>query len=233
MELLQYKRELVQFFKKNRNIEQQQPMEAYMRNQFPFLGIKTPERKLLLKQLFEMKGKPPLEWLHPLTLSLWEEEEREFQYIALQFFGMYQKKLQVNDLSHIEQLVVFKSWWDTVDGLAPLAGTILQHFPSAIENYPDRWIHSENFWLNRTAILYQLKYKEKTDEERLFHYISIHKQSKEFFIQKAIGWALREYSKTAPEVVEAFISSANLAPLSVREGMKIIKKRDVLKVSSD
>jgi 3-methyladenine DNA glycosylase AlkD len=99
-------------------------------------------------------------------------------------------------------------------------GAILLKEKKAIADYPDRWIQDDYFWLQRSAILFQLKYKQKTDEEKLFQIINQRKDSKEFFIQKAIGWALREYSKTSPDAVVTFIKNNELAPLSQREGMK-------------
>ncbi|MEW4328707.1 DNA alkylation repair protein [Rossellomorea marisflavi] len=218
-----YTEALLQRLKEMGTEDNREPMEAYMRNQFSFYGIRTPERNAALKDFVKQYGDPPLQELPSVTKLLWDEPERECQYAALYLLSRQVKKLTLDHLPLLEELIVKKSWWDTIDGIAPnLAGIIfLKHGDGG---YPERWISSEHIWLNRSAILYQLKYKDKTDEHRLFGYIRKKQDSKEFFIQKAIGWALREYSKTNPETVEDFISNEDLAPLSEREGMKHINK---------
>jgi 3-methyladenine DNA glycosylase AlkD len=123
----------------------------------------------------------------------------------------------------MEQLITTKSWWDTVDAIAPKAvGKIADKFPEVVPETIDGWATHDYMWLKRAAILFQLKYKQKTDEELLYQYIRQNAASKEFFIQKAIGWALREYSKTNPASVKKFIEGQPLAPLSVREGSKYL-----------
>jgi 3-methyladenine DNA glycosylase AlkD len=217
--------QLKEWMYQHRNEENSVPMKKYMRDQFEFLGIKTPERTALLREFLKQYGKPPFEHLNDIILALWELPEREFQYIALTLLEKEVKKLSEEHLLLAETLIVTKSWWDTVDHLATkIVGTILKSHPQLIEPYTRRWIQSDHFWLNRTAILFQLKYKDDTDESLLYHYIRMCKDSKEFFIQKAIGWALREYSKTNPESVLRFVESEELAPLSKREALKIIKK---------
>ncbi|KUP03994.1 DNA alkylation repair protein [Bacillus coahuilensis p1.1.43] len=220
-----YAADLVMFFREHENRELAGPMEAYMRNHFPFLGIKTPERKQLLREYIQMKGKPQQEDLEELVTTLWSQPEREFQYIALTFMDKLIKQASPNFLQVIEELIGTKSWWDTIDHLASnTVGVMYTLYPEETERYIQKWIVSENIWYNRIAILYQLKYKENTDETKLYEFINQHKDSSEFFIQKAIGWALREYSKTNPESVKDFIEQTDLAPLSRREGLKIIQK---------
>ncbi|USK92004.1 DNA alkylation repair protein [Rossellomorea marisflavi] len=218
-----YTATLLRCFKEMESEENRVPMEAYMRNQFSFYGIKTPERNAALKDFVKQYGDPPLQELPSVTKLLWDEPGRECQYAALYLLSRQVKKLTLDHLPLLEELIVKKSWWDTIDGIAPnLAGSIfLKHGDGG---YPERWITSDHIWLNRSAILYQLKYKDKTEEDRLFGYIRKKQDSKEFFIQKAIGWALREYSKTNPTAVEDFIENEDLAPLSEREGMKHINK---------
>ncbi|KUP05005.1 DNA alkylation repair protein [Bacillus coahuilensis m2-6] len=220
-----YAADLVMFFREHENRELAGPMEAYMRNHFPFLGIKTPERKQLLREYIQMKGKPQQEDLEELVTTLWSQPEREFQYIALTFMDKLIKQASPNFLQVIEELIGTKSWWDTIDHLASnTVGVMYTLYPEETERYIQKWIVSENIWYNRIAILYQLKYKENTDETKLYEFINQHKDSSEFFIQKAIGWALREYSKTNPKSVKDFIEQTDLAPLSRREGLKIIQK---------
>ena len=210
-------------FEAYRNEREAGPMTKYMKNHFPFLGIKSPIRKELEKVFFKETGilKEPFD--QEFILELWEKDEREYQYMALTYIEKSLKKLQKGDLALMERLVLEKSWWDTVDAIAAKAvGKIAEKFPEIIEETIDDWAEHDNMWLRRTAILFQLKYKEITDEERLYRYIRSNSDSKEFFIQKAIGWALREYSKTNPSSVKQFINENSLAPLSVREGSKYV-----------
>lgn len=214
---------LQSLFERNSNMENSYHMEKYMRNQFKFLGIKTPKRKELMRSFFRETAilKRPLQ--SDFILALWYLDVREYQYAALDYIERSLKKLETKHLSLIAELITTKSWWDTVDPLATKSvGKIANDNPDVIRDVIDNWAQSNNMWLNRTAILFQLKYKEKTDEDLLYRYINYHSNSKEFFVQKAIGWALREYSKTNPESVKHFIESNTLAKLSVREGSKYI-----------
>ncbi|WP_404429122.1 DNA alkylation repair protein [Sutcliffiella horikoshii] len=221
-----YQNELIELFRSNGNEPNRKPMEDYMRNHFSFLGIKSPERKELLKRFFVEHGKPERAWIKPLVTFLYAQPEREFHYAALAMIDAHIKKLDAEWLSFLEEIIITNSWWDTVDHIAPHhVGAILFREKASIIDYPDRWIDSDNFWLQRSAILFQLKYKEKTDEKKLFTYIEAASGSKEFFVQKAIGWALREYSKTAPDEVLTFIKTKDLAPLSRREGLKHMERK--------
>jgi 3-methyladenine DNA glycosylase AlkD len=212
---------LIQRMEDQRNPDTAEAMSAYMRDQFPFLGIKTPERREIVKSFLKLNP-PEQEW----TQALWELPEREYQYTALDILHKLRKKLGPHDLPFIESLITSRSWWDTVDLLASnIAGFILHKEPLLQAEYGEKWIHSDNMWLNRTAILYQLHYKKDRDESTLYRYILTHAASPEFFLQKAIGWALREYSKVNPESVASFIERENLKPLSKREGLKWINKR--------
>ncbi|MCA1321790.1 DNA alkylation repair protein [Bacillus tianshenii] len=226
--LQDYKTSILHAFHTQSNREHKDPMEKYMRNHFPFLGIRTPERKDILRRFLLENGKPALEWLEPLVIFLYSQPEREFHYAALAMIDIHIKKLDADFLPLLEKLIVTNSWWDTIDHIAPKhVGAILLKDKKAIADYPDRWIEDDYFWLQRSAILFQLKYKLKTDEDKLFELIKRRKDSKEFFIQKAIGWALREYSKTAPDAVTTFIQNNELAPLSKREGMKHVHALDL------
>lgn len=219
-----YVERLTRIFESNRNDENAGPMEKYMKNHFPFLGIKSPRRMELEKQFFNESGMVKEPFNRQFVLQLWDKPEREYQYTALAYIGKYLKKLEKRDLPFIEQLITSKSWWDTVDALSPKAvGAIAKRHPEVIKETIDLWAGHENFWLRRAALLFQLKYKVDTTEELLYSYILKNADSKQFFIQKAIGWALREYSKTNPLSVKEFIAGNTLAPLSVREGSKYIK----------
>lgn len=214
---------LIQRFQENANAENAVPMEKYMKNQFPFLGIKTPKRRELMKEFFQASGILTLELQEDFIWHLWELDEREYQYAAMDYLERSLKKLEKKHLLLCEKLIMTKSWWDTVDALAAKAvGTIAAKYPEVISEKIDGWAEGDHLWLRRTALLFQLKYKEKTDEALLYRYIFLNKDSREFFIQKAIGWALREYSKTNPAAVKQFIESHTLPKLSVREGSKYI-----------
>jgi len=210
-------------FRENRNEADAVPMAKYMKNQFPFLGIKTPLRRQLIRQFFQETGILKKEFNREFVWALWKLDEREFQFAALDYTNKMLAKLKKADLPFMEQLLLTKSWWDTVDTIAPKAvGQIAKAFPEVIGETIDGWSIHENFWLRRAAILFQLKYKEETDEALLYQYLRANATEKEFFIRKAIGWALREYSKTNPASVKKFIESEHLSPLSVREGSKYI-----------
>ncbi|MGD6849404.1 DNA alkylation repair protein [Rossellomorea aquimaris] len=220
----EYSDKIVTLLKQHQNSENREAMEAYMRNQFQFFGIRTPERTALLRDFLKEHGKPQVEELPDIVRCLWSEPQRECQYIALSLLDKQSRYLTKDHLPFLEEIITDKSWWDTIDHIAPNhVGKIYQ--TEEDDAYLEKWIHSDNMWLNRISILHQLKYKGKTDQDRLFRYILFHNESKEFFIQKAIGWALREYSKTDPEAVQQFIESEKLAPLSKREGMKHINRR--------
>jgi 3-methyladenine DNA glycosylase AlkD len=207
------------------NPENAEHMSRYLKNHFPFFGIKTPERREIGKLFFQETGILKEPFNEEFVLALWEQPERECQLFALDYIAKFLKKLEKTHISLIEKLITTKSWWDTVDTLAAHpAGTIIAKHPELIEELVDKWAVSEDMWLRRTAIIHQLRYKDKTNEELLYKYIKLNADSKEFFIQKGIGWALREYSKTNPHSVKQFIQSTHLAPLSVREGSKYIPK---------
>ncbi|MDP4163299.1 MAG: DNA alkylation repair protein [Bacillota bacterium] len=214
---------LTSLFEGNRNEVNAGPMKNYMKGHFNFLGIKTPLRNELQKHFFEESKLLKEPFQHDFVLRLWEKDEREYQYAALAYIAKSLKKLQKDDLELMEHLITTKSWWDTVDMLAAHpVGMIAKEFPEVIESSIESWASGDHLWLRRTAILFQLRYKDETDEKLLYAFIRQNADSKEFFIRKAIGWALREYSKTNPSSVKQFIQNNRLAALSVREGSKYI-----------
>lgn len=213
---------LAALYEENRNEENAGPMKKYMKDHFPFLGIKSPLRKELEKQFFKETEILKVPFNKDFVMGLWEKDEREYHYAAITYTGKFIKKLPKDLIPFLEMLITAKSWWDSVDSIAPLVGELARRYPEVIEETIDGWSVDDNFWLRRTAILFQLKYKQQTNESLLYDYIVKNADSKEFFIQKAIGWALREYSKTNPVSVKAFIEGNQLAPLSVREGSKYL-----------
>lgn len=214
---------LTRLFEANRNEANAGPMEKYMKDHFPFLGIKKPDRSVLEKQFFQETGLLKEPFNQEFIRELWAKDEREYQYTGLVYMEKSLKKLVKSDLNFMEELIQTKSWWDTVDAIAPKpVGEIVKRFPDVVAETIDCWATHDYLWLRRAALLFQLKYKENTNEELLYQYIRLNADSKEFFIQKAIGWVLREYSKTNPASVKKFIDATKLAPLSVREGSKYL-----------
>ncbi|SCZ81555.1 DNA alkylation repair protein [Acidaminobacter hydrogenoformans] len=210
-------------FRCHANPENAQPMAAYMKHQFPFLGIKKPERKTLERALLQqLKKDKTIE--SEIIERLWSAKEREFQYLALDLLVAVQSELKPDVMPLLERLIHDKSWWDTVDLIAAqLVGPMTLRTPELIDAYIRPWSISDNLWLRRTAILFQLKSKKATDTGLLEDIIIENCGTKEFFLNKAIGWALREYSKTDPDWVAAFLCAHELAPLSVREAGKYLK----------
>jgi 3-methyladenine DNA glycosylase AlkD len=209
-------------FKKNSKAENSFAMAKYMRNNFPFFGIKTEERRRIFKEIWKENRDEVAENAREIALELYSKPQREFHYCAIEILtkelkGNYKKE----DIQLIEKLISNNSWWDSVDTIAKyILGEYLLEFPMETENVITRFSKSENMWLNRSAILFQLNYKQKTNFELLKVECNKHKMSKEFFIQKAIGWALREYAKTNPEAVKNFVANNNLMPLSIKEALK-------------
>ncbi|WP_240633383.1 DNA alkylation repair protein [Paenibacillus montanisoli] len=204
-----------------------EPMEAYMRHLFPFLGIRTPERNALVKQFMKEHGVPAGEELEAIVRELWALPEREFHYSAMMLLEKRKKDASAAQIELLEELITTHSWWDTVDLLAShLVGNVFTRYPELVPVYAEKWISSDNMWLRRTAILFQLGYKQRTDTELLFSLIRRAAHEPEFFIRKAIGWALREYAKTDAEAVQKFVAATELSPLSMREALKHVGPGD-------
>ncbi len=195
---------------------------AYMRNLFPFLGIKKPPRSLIQKEVFKAHPVTSERELIRLLNKLWELPEREYQMAALDLAYAHRKLWTPEIFPCFEKLIRTKSWWDSVDTLASnLVGPLLQKYPSLKSNM-DMWIEDDFMWIRRTALIYQLSYKKDTQNDRLFRYCKLRINEKEFFIRKAIGWALRHYARTDPEAVCQFVLQEKnaLSPLSYREATK-------------
>ena len=216
-----YVTSLKTIFEQNANPAQAGPMKKYMRDQFDYLGIKTPQNVTLQKEFFAEHGFPEVSELDTVLRDLWSLPQREFQYVAVRLLGRFQKQIPATFIKTIEYMLTTKAWWDTVDSIAggPV-GVHFQRFPAIRERYLAKWRASEDFWLRRTAILFQLNYKKETDFDLLCEIIRENLDSKEFFINKAIGWSLRQYARVDPKAVTKFVKSTPLHPLSRREAMK-------------
>lgn len=198
-----------------------------MRNQFPFFGIDAPSRRRLLREVQVNLGVP--EPALDFADLCWTDCEREMQYAACDVLVQLKvlRSLTPEDVPHLERLVVQKSWWDTVDVLAPtVIGAILRPFPELVRMNALRMIESDNIWLQRSAILLQLKYRERTDFDLLSQCILRRASSTEFFVRKAAGWALRQYAYLQPEGVRDFVHRYEevLSSLTIREALKNISR---------
>lgn len=198
--------------------------QAYMKGLFPFLGISAPDRRALQKSFFKENAYPDFEAFRLISKELWAMEQREYQYVAMEMWEHYRKQWTEEVIGDFEQLIVQKSWWDTVDVVAShLVGAYFVRFPHQKAAVIERWMQSDNMWLQRTCLIFQLSYKGKTDVDLLLGCCLRLMDSKEFFIQKAIGWALRQYARTDSEVVRQFVSTQAIKPLSRREALKHIQ----------
>jgi 3-methyladenine DNA glycosylase AlkD len=197
-------------------------MSKYMRNQFPFLGIKKPERHAVFFDLFKKYGWNEDWW--SICNRLFFRNEREYQYVAMDFLQMKSKEWDDRIPELVESWIIKSPWWDVVDVLSPkILGPYFLRFPEHREFWLNRWMQSDNFWLQRACILFQLSYKERTDTVLLSNITLKLMFSKEFFIQKAIGWSLRQYARTDANWVVDFVENNELSSLSKREALLRIK----------
>ncbi|HEY6142385.1 MAG TPA: DNA alkylation repair protein [Flavobacterium sp.] len=199
-------------------------MAKYMKNRFSFFGIKTEDRRLIFKTIWKENQKEVTENARSIVWKLFTKPQRELHYCGIEILIKELKKnYKKEDIQLIEKLITTNSWWDSVDVIAKyILGQYLLEHPLETEKVIERFSNSENMWLNRSAILFQLDYKQKTNFDLLKSECEKHKNSNEFFIQKAIGWALREYAKTNPEVVKNYVIHTNLKKLSQKEALKHI-----------
>lgn len=198
--------------------------KAYMKDHFEYFGIKSPARNEIQRPFLIAKYLPPKAELEDIVKALWEKPEREFQYFGQELTLKYKNQFEENDIILFEFMIDHKSWWDTVDFIAAnLLGEYFKIYPNVRERYVQKWIKSGNMWLQRSAIIYQLKYKNEVDTELLSYAIQSMLGSREFFINKAIGWSLRQYGKFNPNWVVDFTNNNELANLSRREALRLIK----------
>jgi 3-methyladenine DNA glycosylase AlkD len=222
---MSFSNELEKAFNENSNTENAVSMSKYMKNNFQFFGIKTEERRKIFKSIWTESKKEVSENTREIALFLYSKKERELHYCAIEILIKNLKNNYIKeDIQLIEKLITTNSWWDSTDFLSKyVLGNYLLQFPEETDSVILNFSSSENMWLNRSAILFQLGYKEKTNFEVLKLVCKKHKMSTEFFIQKAIGWALREYAKTNPEAVKNFVSISSLKKLSENEALKNLK----------
>ena len=214
--------DLITDLEENRNELLAESMSKYMQDKFRFLGVRGVTRTEIYKKYFpDARKTKTIDW--DFVENCWNKEEREFQYVVVYYLKAMQKFLKREDISRLKYLIVTKSWWDTVDLLAKVVGSLIIR----IKGYDQimlEWSKDSNIWLRRVAILYQLSLKDKVDKQVLDKILVNNLGDSEFFINKAVGWALRDYSKYNPEWVREFIkkNKENMANLSIREASKYI-----------
>ena len=211
-------------FEKNINAKVSSEQKAYMRMQFEFYGLKAKKRREIQKPFFNKQYLPNKNELNIIVKTLWEKPQRDYQYFSQELTFKYVKQLEQKDIKLFEFMVTHKSWWDTVDFIAvKLMGAYFKTYPGQKDKYVKKWLKSNNIWLQRSALLFQLKYKKDLNTELLSSTINSLLYSKEFFINKAIGWVLREFSRTNPTWVIEFVSRTALNTLSRKEALRLIK----------
>jgi 3-methyladenine DNA glycosylase AlkD len=201
-------------------------MAAYMKHRFQFLGVKTPARRAASKPFIDAHKAAPGDELIATARLLWRQPEREFHYVATDLLSRWQRNLCAEHLVGVHELITTNSWWDTVDALAAhVVGGLVQR-NHGLTTAMDAWIDDPDIWLARSAILHQLAYRSDTDADRLFGYCLRRAADTEFFIRKAIGWALRQYSYVDPNAVQGFVDAHRqvLSGLTVREALKHISR---------
>ena len=206
----------------NGDTAQAEKMSAYMQNRFEFAGIPKPKLKELINSFLKATAKEPINW--ELVSGLWAIKLREAQYIALEYLQKHRKQLVPSDIDRLKILIVDKSWWETADTIDAFIGDIVKK-DNHLVNTMLTWAVSDNIWLRRVAIDYQQEYKECTDTAILEKIIASNLGTKEFFINKAIGWSLRDYSKVNPNWVSDFLQKygEKMAPLTIKEASKYLR----------
>lgn len=198
-------------------------MSAYMKNNFPFLGLPKPKLITIIKPYIKAVAKEEkVDW--NFVDVCWEKHYREAQYTGVEYLSAIRKKIMEQDLDKLKQLIITKPWWDTSDSLDRIVGLLVQSYPNLTRTMLD-WSKSENIWLRRVAIDFQLQFKEDVNAALLEEIICNNFGTGEFFIDKAIGWSLRDYSKVNPRWVATFVEKYRneLTKLSIKEASKYLK----------
>ena len=199
------------------------PMAAYMKTEMPFYGVSKPYRVPIARTV--QTRFPPVDGddYRDKVRTLWELPHREEKYLAIGYAWTFRQYVVFAQIDLFERMISEGAWWDLVDELAsPIVGKIVFEDRPRMRPVLERWIEAEDMWLRRSAILCQNRHKKDTDQEMLFDFCLRRAHEKEFFIRKAIGWALREYARTRPDEVRAFLveHGHQLSGLSRREAAK-------------
>jgi 3-methyladenine DNA glycosylase AlkD len=214
----QYFAELRNTFEKHANPYTAAGAKAYMRNLSEYYGLTSPLRRKLTKEFIAKSGYPPYEQLEEMVHYTWQQPQREWQYVALEIVEKFVIKADQSLLDLAEWMITNKSWWD-------IAGALFKRYPEIKMQYIEKWMQSGNLWLQRSCLLHQLCDNKTADRALLFNLCERMADHPDFFIRKAIGWSLRQYSKTFPEAVIDFVSSHKLSNLSRKEALKVINRK--------
>jgi 3-methyladenine DNA glycosylase AlkD len=212
---------IVRIFESNADAKRAEGAKAYMRNQFEFYGLTAPDRKALVRDYWNSDNRLSIEDLPEFIELCWQHPMRELQYVGMDTMIQLSKKLQRKDIAMLELMITERSWWDTVDLVASRgAGVYFQKFPEEIPLRIESWMQSDNLWLMRSALLFQLNYKHQTNVQLLESLIVRLQYHPDFFIRKAIGWVLRQYARTDARFVKNFVQTHELSALSKKEALK-------------
>lgn len=204
--------------------ERAQKSYLYMKGCADFFGLTSAEWLAIGKKYTDENGIPDGENLIETVRICFADDHREMHYFALEIAQKRVKTQPPGFISFLEELILEKSWWDTVDWIAKLVALFFQKNPMLLRPTVERWMASKEMWLQRVAITFQRYYHAKTDTELLFECILQVRGSRAFFLQKGAGWALRELSKFHPELVKKFVAETEgLAPLTRREALRLMK----------
>lgn len=210
-------------FEQNADERLAERASAYMKDNNVYYGMMTNVRRALIQDFYNQNGLPDAANLDEVVLNAYEQPQREFHLFAIELLYKQKKQWDESKMDLFEKLIVQHSWWDTVDFIAvKCVGHFALKYPEKAKTKIDLWSNSSNMWLNRTSIIYQNAYKTKTNQKILFEIIKKHNYRNEFFIRKAIGWALRSYADTNPKAVIIFCESTPLKPLSLKEALRKI-----------
>jgi 3-methyladenine DNA glycosylase AlkD len=206
------------------NAERAAGQSWYMKHKFVYFGLKMPEWMAITKAFFKSHGLPAISILDDLVELCFEDDHREMQYFAIEAVQRHLKKQPATYIIQLEWLITTKSWWDSVDWIAKLVGMFFQMHPQLIQPVTERWMSSGNIWLQRVCIIFQLSYKDKTDTVLMFKYILQVAESKEFFLRKGAGWALRQHSRVDGDLIRKFVDAHTdqLSGLTKREALRLI-----------
>ncbi len=207
-------------------------MAQYMKSAMPFYGVQKPDRIPIFRQLSRDFAPTCQSQYIKIVETLWEGDHREERYLAIDYAQKFVRFADSSSLPLFEHMIRSGAWWDFIDPIASaLVGSVLRSERDSVAAVLNKWIENEDMWIRRSAILSQLKHKTATDRTMLFEFCLTTMHEREFFIRKAIGWALREYSYSEPEAVKDFLlaNKSELSPLSFREGAKHLLKSGLLK----
>lgn len=216
--------EIKKRFESNEDQENAIAMSKYMRNRFHFYGLPTPKRKEIYNHLIQSEKKTKtIDW--NFLDKCYEDPHREFHYLVYDYLLAMKQYVLYEDMPKIENYILHQSWWDTIDFLCKVIGDVGLR-DTRVKELMINWSNSKNIWKKRAAIDHQLCLKDQTDAPLLEQIILNSFGSDEFFVNKAIGWALRDYSKTNPAWVADFIRKYKdkMNRLSIKEASKYIER---------